>query len=415
MDTYTKVTTKWYGSRIKDSIKWIFFWLIMFIASFFVLWINEWSVDLSKIAKTSIEVDSQNINSTNDEQLISISWIINSEEEIWDNLYLKNGKFIAVSRKVEMYAWKETSKTKTEKNLWWSETTTKTYEYNKVWVNNPDNSNNFEITEWHQNPEKKLNDSTNKVINSNIWKYNIETSWITIPYNSKINLTKENTIIWNSGTWWIQLINWFLFDWKWNINSPKVWDIRISYMALNNWANVTAMWKQNNEKLDSFSDKDWNTLFRIFNWTRDDAISTLRTEFLIMLRALRLVWFLLMFIWLSLLLWPISVFLDFIPAVWWVSRFLIWTISFVVSLILSIITIIISMIFHNIFALIIAIITVWWLIYWKIKKKMDAWWINNDNKSENIKPVLNTNVEKSKEINSKPTSNNNNMIDFDTE
>jgi len=366
MDSYTKVTTQWYGSRLMGSIKWVLIWIILFIASFFVLWINEWSVDLSKIAKTSIEVDSQNIDSINNDKLISVSWEINSDEEIWDNLYLKKGKYIAVSRNVEMYAWKEKSSTKTEKNTWWSETTTTTYNYVKEWTNYPASSSNFEISEGHTNPEMKLKQSTNSVINSNIWKYNIKTSNIDLTYNSEIMLTSENTNISES---WAKLSNTYIFDWKWSISTPEIWDIRINYTSLNNWASVTAMWKQKNEDLTSFSDKDWNTIFRIFNWTRDDAISTLRTEYLMMLWILRWVWFFLMFIWLSMLLWPINVLLDFIPAAWWISRFLTWAISFIIALVLSITTIIISMIFHNIIVLIITILIIWVWLFIKFKKK----------------------------------------------
>ena len=385
MDSYTKVTTKWYGSRIMDSIKGIIFWFILFIASFFVLWMNEWSVDLSEIAKTSTEVSSETINTANEWVFISITWEITSAEEIWDNLYLKPGNYISIYRDVEMFSWEESTETETKTNVWWSETTTTKYNYNKVWTSSPSNSSSFEISDWHNNPGKALDSTSNTVKKWNIWAFNLDTQAIRLPGNSPIVLTKDNTILEDTNTGAIALINWYLFQWKGSISNPEVWDIRISYSALNDWTNITAMWKQTAENIRSFSDKDWNTIYRVFHGTRSEAISTLRTEYLFMLWGLRILWFVLMWAWLSMLLWPISVLLDVLPIAWSLSRWIIWIITFVIAAILSIITIVISMIFHNIYALIIVVTITWFFLYKYVKKRMNKKDIKNDNDYSNNK------------------------------
>ena len=369
---YTETITKSYGSKIMESLKWILIGLLMFLASFVVLWTNEWTVDMSKIAKTSIEVEANKINSENNEKFISTTWEINSEEQIWDNLYLKNGNYIFVSRKVEMYSWKEKSTSSTDKNLWGSETTTTKYDYYKEWTENPEKSIDFKQSQWHNNPEKKISSSDNKVFTTQVWEFNIKTSNLSLTAKTKLQLNEENTVIKNTWTGSAKLNNWMIYEWFWTSLNPQVWDIRISYTVLKKWENVTVMGKQNNKEIISYSDKDWNKLFRVFYGTRADAISILKTEYLFKLWAFRALWFFLMFMWLSLVLAPIWVFLDIIPVAGSITKFITWAIAFVIALVLSIITILISMIFHNIIALIFVILLiVWWIIYFLKNKKID--------------------------------------------
>jgi len=213
--SYTETVTKSYGSKIMDSLKWILIGLLMFLASFVVLWTNEWTVDMSKIAKTSIEVEANKINSENNEKFISTTWEINSEEQIWDNLYLKNGNYIFVSRKVEMYSWKEKSTSSTDKNLWGSETTTTKYDYYKEWTENPEKSIDFKQSQWHNNPEKKISSSDNKVFTTQVWEFNIKTSNLSLTAKTKLQLNEENTVIKNTWTGSAKLNNWMIYEWFW--------------------------------------------------------------------------------------------------------------------------------------------------------------------------------------------------------
>ena len=367
--TYTETTTTSYGSRILNSIKWIIFWFLMFIASFFILWINEWSVDMSKIAKTSIQIDNSKVNPENNEKLVSITWKIKSNEKLWDEPYLKKWDYIIISRKVEMYSWAEDKHTETEKNLWWSETTTTKYDYYKEWTEFPEDSTSFKVTEGHYNPPKKINSTTKRVSNIQIWVFNANTSNLDLNTKTKLDINNTNTNLKTTWTWATQIINWYIFEWSWSMEQPKIWDIRISYNVLKQWEKVTLMWSQNNNEIESFYDKDWNKLFRVFYGTRADAIKTLRTEYLTKLWILRWVWFLLMFFWLMLLLEPISVLLDVLPIAGTISRTILWIAAFLIALILSILTILISTIFHNIVVLIITILLITWLIIYYIKNR----------------------------------------------
>ena len=56
-EQYTEVTRKGYGTRIGESITGILFGLILFIASFVLIFWNEGRYDLSKLARTAVEIE----------------------------------------------------------------------------------------------------------------------------------------------------------------------------------------------------------------------------------------------------------------------------------------------------------------------------------------------------------------------
>ncbi|MFO0002102.1 MAG: hypothetical protein ACK559_13305, partial [bacterium] len=55
-DQYREVETVGYFTRLKNSIFGIFLGIVLFVASFGVLYWNEGRVDLSKVAQTSVEI-----------------------------------------------------------------------------------------------------------------------------------------------------------------------------------------------------------------------------------------------------------------------------------------------------------------------------------------------------------------------
>ncbi len=368
-DSFTETTTKSWGARIINSIKWILFWFILFIASFILLYWNEWRIDISKIAKTAIEIDSKTkaplkIN----QKLISTTGIFKSDEKIWDT-YLKEWNYLWVNRKTEMYAWKEKSESKTKKNLWGSETKETTYTYSKEWTSFPSNSSNFKRPEWHLNPKMRISSNSIKVSKWSIWIYNTNISELRLPWYDTLNLNKTNTIIWK----WFKLAdNKHIFNWSWSIWNPSIWDIRISYSKLNNpLKNITIFWKINldSKSITAFYWKKNSKLFRAFKWNRDGAISKMKTEHKIITWWLRIWGFIMMWIWLNMLLGTISVILDVLPFLWTIGRAWVWLITFLIALSLSIITIIISMIIHNLIALIIVIVLFIWWVFWYLKNK----------------------------------------------
>lgn len=376
-DRFTEVTTKSWGSRILNSIKGVLIGFLMFIISFWVLYSNEGRVNLSKIAKTAVEIKATSkAPAEANNQLISTTDVLKSDEEIGDT-FLKKGNYISIERNVEMYAWQEETQSKSQKNIGGSETTETTYTYKKEWTSNPDNSSNFKKIEGHQNPQMTLNNNSIKVINAEIGMYDVDMNQLTLPQHKNIQLNNNNVILEND----LKLANdQYLFKGSGSINSPEIGAIRVSYSVIHNpldTATIFGKLDTTNQKISPYYGTKNTKLYRVFEGARDTAISTMKTEHTILTWILRGVGFTLMWFGLMALFGPISVFLDVLPIFGSISKAGIGLITFLVSLVLSIITILVSMIIHNLIALIVVVLGIIIGIIWYLKNKRKKQLIGN--------------------------------------
>ena len=370
-DQYTVTTTTGWGSRIGNSIKGVLVGFIMFIVSFGVLYWNEGRVDVSEIAKTSVEISATaQAPSGTDGQLVSTTGIFKSDEKIGDT-YLQAGDYIAIKRNAEMYAWEETEKSTSKTNTGGSQTTETTYTYEKTWTGSPESSTGFKQQEGHLNPAMLISGNSVAVQNAKVGIYGIDMAQVTLPSFKGVPLTSTNTVLADGLT----LANeQYLFKGTGSIASPQVGDIRVSYSIIPNPLNTATIFGKldsANSTINPYYGEKNAKLYRIFEGTRDSGISTMKTEFTIITWILRGVGFFLMWFGLMSLFGPISVFLDVLPIFGSISRSGIGAITFIVSLILSIITILVSMIIHNLIVLIVVLLaavigSVW---YMKGKRK----------------------------------------------
>src|SRR6266550_2037838 len=172
-------------SEIVPSIKGILFGFILLVVACGLLYWNEGRVDVSTIAKTATEIGSATVstNSSLSGKLVSLTGIVNSDQTIGDNLFLKPNKFITVERKVEMYSWTESSST--DENI-------TTYTYSKSWEENPQYSSDFKHPEGHENPQKSLDNSTNKVTAATLGAYTFDPQSVTLPNSSQLPLNSQD-------------------------------------------------------------------------------------------------------------------------------------------------------------------------------------------------------------------------------
>lgn len=157
-DNSTTTTKTSWGSRIMSSFAGIIFGLIIFLGSFGVIWWNEGrSVDRIKTLNEGrglvIAVSAARVNSINQDALIHISGTATSDNMVEDTVFGIQETALKLRRKVEMYQWKQTSTTKTTKNLGGSETQETTYSYSKAWSSDLINSAEFKRPSGHYNPD----------------------------------------------------------------------------------------------------------------------------------------------------------------------------------------------------------------------------------------------------------------------
>ena len=358
-DRFTEVTRTGYGKRVGRSLSGVIIGLILFVASFVVLFWNEGRQDMSLVATQATEIEANQVDSSADGNLVSTSGVLTSEETLGDD-YLMIGDYIALKRTVEMYAWEETTEEETETSTGGSETTTTTYEYDTDWVESVPDSSDFKYPEEHDNPTKEIDSATKTVAEAKVGVYNINTETVTLPNYSSITLNEENIILPTTTDIYeeTELKSNYIFIGEGSFTVPEVGDLRISYSAVKTNLDVTIFGQLDENKIVNYVDEDDNKLYRIFTGTREEAISTLHTEHVASTWIFRAVGFLMMWIGLGALLGPISTVLDFLPFLGKASRSIIGVITFIIALGLSALTIIISMIVHSLVAMIIIAIAV---------------------------------------------------------
>lgn len=365
---YTVTSTSNIFTRLFRSVIGIGIGLVLFLASFWVLWWNEGRVDFSRIAKTAVQVSAEKPDENNNQKLIAVTGNASSTEQITEDQYIAPKDYLILRRETEMYAWIQKENQESSKSTGGSETTTTTYSYERKWVKNPSDSTNFKYPAEHTNPPKSINDHEYRTKLIRIGSYEIRQDGLTATNLIPLVLSEDVVRLPDNGS---ITSDGFIYIGTSTYESPATGDIRMKYYSLTPNDQVTLFGKQVGTNIESYTDTKDNTLFRIFPGNFDTAVKTMKTEYTMALWIFRFLGFFLMWLGLSFIFEPISVFLDILPMFGSLSRGLIGVITFAASLALTIVTIIIGIIFHNIVLLIgvLALCAVGVFVYSRTKKE----------------------------------------------
>ncbi|HZO46286.1 MAG TPA: TMEM43 family protein [Xanthobacteraceae bacterium] len=157
-DSFTEVTTKSWGSRLGDSIKGVLFGLVLIVGSCIFLFWNEGRAvqtqrSLTEGASLVVSVDPARVDPANDGKLVHLSGDLKPGAPLTDPDFTVTATALRLVRTVEMYQWKEETKTETRKNVGGSEETVTTYEYIRTWSDSRIDSSRFKRPEGHINPQ----------------------------------------------------------------------------------------------------------------------------------------------------------------------------------------------------------------------------------------------------------------------
>jgi len=366
-DQYTEVTKRSWGSRLGGSIGGIFFGILLFLASFGVLFWNEGRVGLSETAKDAVPFDATVLqqNAPNG-QLVAASGALTTEDTIGDGQFLKSGKYLSVRRTVEMYAWVEESHSTTETKLGGSQETKTTYDYKKKWVNSVSDSSNFKVSEGHSNPAKKYEDVANTAPTAKVGVYSVDPNRFSMPGSEPLALTTDIVNLPADG----EIVSGkYIYIGGFSMDDPIVGDVRISYSVVPSGNTITAFGKLDGDKISAFVNKDGQTLYEGRMTGFEASVVAMEKEHARSQWIWRVVGFLMMWIGLGMVLAPLSVLLDVLPFLGSLSRGAVSLATGLISFVLSLVTILISMIFHNVIALVISVIIAAAVVFYFFKKK----------------------------------------------
>jgi hypothetical protein len=157
-DSFTTTTSKSWFSRIGGAISGILFGVVLFLGSFLLLAWNEGrAIHRAKTleigAKQVISISPDAPVAENDGKLVHLTGTAEAPDAVSDEVFGITASALKLRRDVEMYQWKEESKSETKKKLGGGEETRTTYTYSKGWSSSLIDSAKFQKPDGHTNPE----------------------------------------------------------------------------------------------------------------------------------------------------------------------------------------------------------------------------------------------------------------------
>ena len=329
-------------SNISEIIK-IIAGLIFFLVSFGLLWRNEGRVDIPTLIRDCIPAAVETVDHAATGKLVSVTCEIKSEELLGDPGFLDFGPYIALNRKVEMYAWVEHEPIDAEgKNK-----RKAGFSYQREWADTPHNSDTFIEPSGHRNPTLPLQSRSYVVEEATIGAYRFSPRSASLPTASPVSITKKNYV----RSLETDLRGEYLFIGKGRIKEPKVGDVRVSYSAVNSGIRATLFGKLAGDTVEPYFYKNNMRIYRLLPGSREDALSQIPTASKATAWILRLAGLLIMWGGLSLCFKPLNTRFKFVPALDRAEQSKAGGIMLVAAFALTLLTLLISSLTRNVFVL----------------------------------------------------------------
>ncbi|MGX5847278.1 TMEM43 family protein [Mesorhizobium sp. PL10] len=179
-DSFREVTSvSWFG-RIKRAVGGVIFGLILIVLMVIGLFWNEGCAvqtarSLAEGSGAVVSVGADSVDAANDGKLVHVSGPVTADSGLADPDFGIAAQGLRLSRSVEMYQWKEESKSETTKKLGGGEETVTTYSYSRVWDDSQIDSSDFKKPDGHQNPSMAIHSRTFQIPQGKLVAFDLDT------------------------------------------------------------------------------------------------------------------------------------------------------------------------------------------------------------------------------------------------
>ena len=160
-DTFTETTRVSWFTRIKNSVIGVLIGLVVVALMVFMLFWNEGRAvqtarSLTEGAGAVVTVSPDKVDAANDGKLIHVTGPVSTTSRPSDPTFGITVDGVRLVRTVEMYQWKENSKSETTTKVGGGQETVTTYSYSKEWSESAIDSSGFKVPEGHSNPSMEI-------------------------------------------------------------------------------------------------------------------------------------------------------------------------------------------------------------------------------------------------------------------
>lgn len=317
--TSTTVTTKSWGTRLKESIATTLIGGGLFLAAFPVLWFNErCSVNnirgLEAYSQELRSVDPASVNSGDEGKPVHLTGQALTTNTLSDGRFGVSMVAIRLERDVEMYQWKETEETKTETNTGGSQTTNKRYKYDTGWHSSPINSSNFKEPSGHYNPPMPVQSESWSASNVTIGARRFSEAMVSQIGGAK-DLVPENAGTMNVSGRSGRVDGGYVYFSQGSPGSAQVGDVRVRFRYVPNDQTVTIFAMQRGNSFAELPRPDGTGILRVDMGalSAQESVQAQASSDAVLRWILRIGGFAAMWIGLALFFNPLRVLADVLP------------------------------------------------------------------------------------------------------
>ena len=383
----TETTKVSWSSRLGSSIKGVLFGLIIFVIGFPVLFTNEGNY--VKTAKALNEGESvcialesaDTVDPEMDGKLVHVSGKADTKDVLSDDTFGVSIAAIRLSRKVEMYQWRENSKTEEKKKLGGSVEKKTTYTYEMVWADELISSSDFKES-GHDNPAAMEFTSEEWTATAvTLGAFRLNERQIARIGSAKAYQVPTNAVC---GVERIQRQGPYIYVPGYATRSnnknnrvaatqPRIGDMRVSFEVVYPH-DISIVAKQRGDSFVGYTAKTGKKVDLLSDGIRDSAemFASARSGNSMFTWFVRIGGFILMFLGLSMVLKPLSVLADVLPILGDIVEMGTGIVAFFVALVCALVTIAVAWLFYRPVVAILLLAAAGGFVCWLIMKKRKA-------------------------------------------
>lgn len=366
VDSHVRVERTGMLGELGRSILAVPIGILLFLASFAVLFMTEGRTNEADVADQSAAVPSEEAGG-HDGAFISVTGELTAKSPVGDPEFLEAGAWISVERNVEMFAWVERSESEERKKIGGGTERITWYTYTQEWESNPSDSAKFDDPSGHTNPPMGVLPAVHSSRDVTLDAWSFDATDASLPPPEELSLSGL-TLLGKAAAG--RTVGDIVYLSERGVEAPNIGDLRLHWRALPSGVRATVFAEGNGSALVAHMHEGETRMFRVLRGGRDEALATMLAEYKMLGWIGRFVGFLMMWIGMMMALAPLSQVMDVIPFLGSASRGLVMVATLPIALVLTLVTVVISMVLHSLLAMVVIGLLLAGWAGWTIKRKV---------------------------------------------
>lgn len=350
-DTFTETVRVSWFSRIKNSVVGVLIGLLLIVGMVWLLFWNEGRTirearSLTEGAGIVVAVDAGAVDAANESKLIHVSGPVTTDSRPADDTFGIVVDGVRLVRNVEMYQWKQNSRSETTTKVGGGEETVTTYSYVKEWSDSPENSADFKVPAGHENPSMEIRNKSFQIPSGKLGIFDLDHQVLSgIGGDRTLDLTRDQAAAIAAaygGARRVTVADDRIFLGA-DPTSPAVGDYRISYTVAPLGV-ISVVAKQAGDGFEPYRTTIGNEILLVDdgNVPAAEMFASAQAENAMLKWILRAVGLVLMFIGFTFIMGPLGVLADVLPPVGSLVRMGTGIVAFLLTLTVGSVTIAIA-------------------------------------------------------------------------